>query len=372
MTDRKDSRNAQVLVLGAGVNGLTCALRLKQRGFNVTVVAENFAPQVTSVVAGALWEWPPAVCGQHQDQESLARSKVWCMASYRQFADLARHPDTGVFMRNVVFYFQQPVDENQKNLKKMNELQAHVEAFVHDRALIAANHINPELDLRDAYSHLAPLVDTDVYMSWLLNEVGQAGCQVVRQRISGGLKEQEAALRKQFSVDAIINCAGLGAAELANDPMYPLRGALIRVRNDGISMPRITQAHCVSHGELNHGQGFIFVVPRGQNMLVLGGLAEPDEWDLEIGLHNYEPIRSMYRRCVEFMPVLKDAQIDAAEPVRVGLRPYRKQNVRLEQEPGANIVHNYGHGGAGITFSWGCAGEVVEIVERMLACPDSE
>ena len=31
-------------------------------------------------------------------------------------------------------------------------------------------------------------------------------------------------------------------------------------------------------------------------MLVLGGLAEPGEWDLEIGLHNYEPVREMYRR----------------------------------------------------------------------------
>lgn len=369
MNSHKNSRSEAVLVLGAGVSGLTCALRLKQCGFDVTVVAEKFAPEVTSVVAGALWEWPPAVCGHHQDQTSLARSKAWCMASYSHFADLARNPDTGVFMRNVVFYFRQPVEENPKNLKKMNELKEHVDAFVHDQSLIAANDIGPQLGLRDAYSHLAPLVDTDIYMRWLLNEVKQSGCRVIRQRISGDLKEQESELKKQFQVAAIVNCAGLGAAELANDPMYPLRGALIRVLNDGKSMPRITQAHCVSQGELNNGQGFIFVVPRGEDMLVLGGLAEPDEWDLEIGLHNHEPIRAMYQRCVEFMPVLKNARIDAAEPVRVGLRPYRKQNVRLEQEPGTRIVHNYGHGGAGVTFSWGCAGEVSQIVERLLGYP---
>ena len=105
-------------------------------------------------------------------------------------------------------------------------------------------------------------------------------------------------------------------------------------------------------------------------MLVLGGLAEPDEWDLDIGLHNYEPIRAMYRRCVEFMPALADAEIDAAEPVRVGLRPFRRRNVRLESEAGTRIVHNYGHGGSGVTFSWGCALEVVDRVEDLLRVAD--
>jgi D-amino-acid oxidase len=55
------------------------------------------------------------------------------------------------------------------------------------------------------------------------------------------------------------------------------------------------------------------------------------------------------------------------EPVRVGLRPVRRQNIRLEREPGTRIVHNYGHGGSGLTLSWGCAAEVVDSVERLLA-----
>src|ERR1700682_1671373 len=102
MTDVRSDRN-EVLVLGAGASGLTSALCLKRRGFGVTVVAESFAPHVTSVVAGALWEWPPAVCGYHQDQQSLVRSKAWCMASYRRFAELSRDATTGVFMRTAAF-----------------------------------------------------------------------------------------------------------------------------------------------------------------------------------------------------------------------------------------------------------------------------
>lgn len=37
-----------------------------------------------------------------------------------------------------------------------------------------------------------------------------------------------------------VNCAGLGAIEFANEDMYPLRGAWIRVRNDGKTIPQIT------------------------------------------------------------------------------------------------------------------------------------
>src|SRR5947209_14712834 len=99
-------RGKAVLVIGAGVSGLTSAFCLRRQGFEVTVLADRFAPQVTSVVAGALWEWPPAVCGNHVDQVSLARSKPWCETSYRIFADLAQERATGVFLRPVTFYFK--------------------------------------------------------------------------------------------------------------------------------------------------------------------------------------------------------------------------------------------------------------------------
>ncbi|MFI5455929.1 MAG: FAD-dependent oxidoreductase [Isosphaerales bacterium] len=361
-----------VLVIGAGISGLTSALCLRQEGFEVTVIAELFAPRVTSVVAGALWEWPPAVCGHHHDLVSLARSKPWCETSYEIFADLAGDPATGVFFRPVTFYFKRPIAEDRWQREKMAELAGKVRQFKHDPSLIPANGINPELGLCDAYTHLAPMVDTDVYMHWLLGEVRRAGCRIIQRRLAGSLREQEEALEREYGVDAIVNCTGLGAVELTGEPMHPLRGALIRVRNDGGSMPRVTQAHCVSHDGSSEEPGFIFIVPRGEDMLILGGLAEPDEWGLDIGLHNYEPIRAMHRRCLEFMPALKNAEIDAAEPVRVGLRPFRSPSVRLEPEAGTRIVHNYGHGGSGVTFSWGCALEVVEQVgELVLQTPAS-
>lgn len=367
MSKQRNGGHDEVLVIGAGVSGLTCALCLVERGFGVTIVAENFAPRVTSVVAGALWEWPPAVCGYHQDQESLQRSKAWCLTSYRKFAELAGNAATGVFMRTANFYFRQPVAQHPFQLAKMNELKDHVDGFVHDRALIETHRVNHASGVQDAYAHLAPLVDTDVYMAWLLEKVRGAGCRIVSRKITGNLVEQEQSLLHEFQADAIVNCTGLGARELVHDDMYPLRGALIRVVNDGATMPQITQAHCVARDDSNADPEMIFIVPRGRDRLVLGGLTEADEWGLDIGLSNYDPIRRMYERCVAFLPVLAKATIDHAEPVRVGLRPFRRRNIRLECEPGTRIVHNYGHGGSGVTLSWGCAAEIVESVERLLA-----
>jgi D-amino-acid oxidase len=368
--ERDDGRSGyngrRVLVIGAGVSGLTSALCLRRRGYSVTVVAEHFAPRVTSVVAGALWEWPPAVCGHHLDADSLARSKAWSETSYQIFADLARDPATGVFVRPVTFYFKRPVAENPRQDAKMNELKDKVREFRHDAGLIAENGINGAIGLCDAYTHLAPMIDTDVYLKWLMDEIRNAHCRILEGKISGALREQEDALKRRYEADAIINCAGLGARVLARDAMSPLRGALIRVRNDGTKMPRLDQGHCVSREAGDDESGFIFIIPRGDDMLLLGGLAEHDEWDTDVGLHNHEPIREMLARCVAFLPALKDAEIDAAEPVRVGLRPYRARNVRLEREAGTQIFHNYGHSGSGVTFSWGCALEISNRVDASL------
>jgi glycine/D-amino acid oxidase-like deaminating enzyme len=51
---------------------------------------------------------------------------------------------------------------------------------------------------------------------------------------------------------------------------------------------------------------------------------------------------------------------------RAGLRPYRDETYRLEPEFIADkvVIHNYGHGGAGITMSWGCAEAVKDLATK--------
>lgn len=51
-----------------------------------------------------------------------------------------------------------------------------------------------------------------------------------------------------------------------------------------------------------------------------------------------------------------------------GQRPSRKGGIRLELEigPKAKVIHNYGHGGSGVTLSWGCASDVANIIRQDL------
>ena len=90
---------------------------------------------------------------------------------------------------------------------------------------------------------------------------------------------------------------------------------------------------------------------------MLGGTASPDDVNLEP-----DPVvaEQILRRCIEVEPRLGRARVRAYQ---VGLRPVRPTvRVEVSQLGGALCVHNYGHGGSGITLSWGCALEAAALL----------
>jgi D-amino-acid oxidase len=97
----------------------------------------------------------------------------------------------------------------------------------------------------------------------------------------------------------------------------------------------------------------IYLFPH-RDTVILGGTVADGDWDTE-------PRPEVAERILADIAAIEPRVLDA--PVvahRVGLRPARPE-VRLEAEPlngGRVLWHNYGHGGAGVTLSWGCAREV--------------
>lgn len=111
-------------------------------------------------------------------------------------------------------------------------------------------------------------------MNWLRSVLASKGAEFVTRRVSGDLLDQETELLKKYDAHAIVHATGLGGHELAgDDSVYPLRGALIRVVNDGTKFPKVNEALVVAHDVAKRDEdgGIVFIVPRNDRILILGG-----------------------------------------------------------------------------------------------------
>lgn len=351
---------------------------LLDRGYRVTIVSKawvNDETRLTSQIAGALWEYPPAVCGKHTDVISLAHSKRWCMTAYHVWDAIASVPslsqESGVRMMPSDFFFLEQIEKDAEQYAKMQEIMASgVKGFYRGSDIIDERGIDPAYGAVDAYELLAPVIDTDKAMQWLTGLVQNKGANFVTEAIEDDLINIEDSLRSRFEADVIVNCTGLEGYTLAGDStVYPIRGALIRVINDGTEFPKLNAALTITADAAHSSNEIVFLVPRNDNTLLIGGITESHEYDLNLTLES-PIVRRMRDRCDKFLPGLKDARLDPDYPLAQGLRPFRGSNVRVERElrrPGSKVVHSYGHGGAGWSLSFGCAEDVTTLVEETLA-----
>jgi D-amino-acid oxidase len=100
--------------------------------------------------------------------------------------------------------------------------------------------------------------------------------------------------------------------------------------------------------------GPTYVVPRERD-IVVGGTHVEGEWSRT---PSPEAADDILERAARLVPELRGARVLRH---KVGLRPVRPA-VRLERV--GDVVHCYGHGGAGVTMSWGVADEVVTLLDR--------
>lgn len=315
MADRVDA-----IVVGAGISGLTSALALRERGLRVRIVADRPPTASTSSLAAAVWF--PTRAGPRD------RVLDWGARTYAALADQARAGVPGIVMRESLMLFREPPGR----------------PWWAD----AVGGVRPAepAELPPGYRHgvrfTAPLAEMPRYLPWLLDRFGAGGGQVEYRRLRG-IDE----LADQAPV--LVNCSGLGARTLVGDlSVTPVRGQVVRVSNPGVRL---------SVRDEEHPEGRAYVHPRTHDC-ILGGTLEEGSWDRRVDRATADAI---LRRCRDLVPALAEAQV--LEHV-VGLRPARPA-VRLEVDPkaggGQRVIHNYGHGGSGITLSWGCAQDVAAL-----------
>lgn len=312
-----------ILVIGAGVSGLATALRLAEAGYAVRVLAAEGSPHTTSDIAAAIW-YPFR-------SEDSRRARVWAGETLRWLEDLAAvAPEAGVTLVEGVALHQAPGPPP--------EWRADVASF---RAAVAGE-LAP--GMAGGWVFRVPVVRMSVHLAWLAARLAERGVPIAlgRQLEPDGLA---AALGDHR---AVVNCSGLGARELvADDSLRPIRGQVVRVSPGHAT--RFVQA-------ADDPRAVTYIIPR-PDCTVLGGTTEPGEWSLEPDTAVTEAILA---RCRVLVPALTAAEVLS---VAVGLRPGRP-TVRLEAErrDGGLLVHNYGHGGAGLTLSRGCASAVLSLI----------
>ncbi|MGH3717004.1 MAG: FAD-dependent oxidoreductase [Micromonosporaceae bacterium] len=317
-----------VLVLGAGVIGLTAAVTIAEAGHRTTVIADEI-PGRTSLAAGA--SWGPYHVEPHD------KVNTWGRQTLTTLTELAAIPGTGV--RTV----------------------CGIEASRSADGPPAWTHRLPDvLECRSdelppgfgtGWRYTVPVIDMPLYLDYLLGRLRAAHGTVERHHIADvtGLTSVH---------EVVVNCSGLGAREVAGDEaIYPIRGQLVVVTNPGIDT--------FFSEDTGASQQLTHYLPHGDTV-ILGGTALPGNWSRE---PDPATTQAIVDRCAQIQPLLRSAHVLEE---RVGLRPTRPR-IRLETETTEHslLIHNYGHGGAGVSLSWGCAVDVLKQVQSHSRHADS-
>jgi D-amino-acid oxidase len=303
---------ARVIVVGAGVVGLTCAVRLLEAGHRVDLMARDLPLETTSVVAGAFW-YPYRALPQD-------RVTAWASASYAEYVGLAGDPDTGVRMVTGT--------EVHRTRQRDPWWRAAMPSSLDRETALPEGYA-------DGWTFVTPVVEMPLFLRWLTTRVEELGGTITRMNL-GGLPPVEPG-----GAQVVVNCSGLGARLLGHDrSVVPVSGQVVRVAQIGLDRWWLDAA------------GPTYIVPRSTD-IVVGGTDLEGDWS-----RTPSPViaQEILHRASQLVPDLARATVLGH---RVGLRPVRPA-VRVERV--GDVIHCYGHGGAGVTLAWGTADEVAGLV----------
>jgi D-amino-acid oxidase len=337
----------RITVLGAGVIGLTSARRLAAAGHEVRVVADRGGAESTSGAAGAIWL---PYLAQPAD-----RVAAWGRDSYDWLTALAAsEPDAGVVGR-CELYVVADGDEAPSfaaALPATAELEYVPAAELPaESRLLAAEAERPPAG---AWRFLAPVVHPARHLAWLANGT-RGGLEIE-------IRAEPVTRLDALPGELVVNCTGPRAGALVDDPLLtPTLGQVI-----------VADAPPAPFGWADERwpDRVFYGFPRDGDA-ILGGCSVPGSELDPTGERPWErpgrpepreevsrQIAARWRRAGASLP----PELIQAPRVQAGWRPVRSE-VRVERsgQGRGRVIHNYGHGGAGYTLAYGCAGSVVEL-----------
>ena len=342
-----------IVVIGAGVFGLSTAITLQERlpAHSIIVIAvelptdTSYTADYASMWAGAHYRPIPRSTRQLEDEAQLATTTAEMMRSIAKNA-----PEAGVAAMPGVEYLEEPPDENLK--MKTGDVYAGLgdEFRVLHKSELPAG-------VKWGCEYQTYCVNVPVYCRWMIRKFQGQGGRILRHR----LEEPEAAFEVAQKLDLkgaaiVINCSG---RNFDRDPkMKIIRGQTILVQQ---------QYHkTVTRQNSDGSWSFLIPRPNGGGTIV-GGSKEVGDFETSA---RPETRRALLRQAVKNFPdFVADTTNFAILQDNVGRRPWREGGLRIEPEvavDGRVIVHGYGAGGRGYELSWGAATKIVDLVEMQL------
>ncbi|CAH0687945.1 unnamed protein product [Spodoptera exigua] len=323
----------KIAVLGAGINGLTCAVKIKEKykDYDVVLISSEFTPNTTGDGSGGLWY--PFICGA--TPADLIRK--WGSETYKYLHELYRMGGHGVSLLPVYSLYR-----TKEKFSKPSWWDT-----------VYGYHVLVEQQLKDCnqlfsdkyeagHTFLTFASSAQKLLAYLQERFERANGRLLRAKITS---LQDPLLE---AYDVVVNCTGLGARWLVpDDAVVPVRGQITKVKAPWMNLSIIDE------------EGGNYIIPNSETC-VLGGTHQTD-YSTEVDAADTEFIMN---GCKKMMPGLRNAEVVSHW---VGLRPAR-HSIRLEPEEknGKLYIHNYGHGGSGFTLFWGCGDEVLQILQRHL------
>ncbi len=338
---------SKITVVGGGVTGLTTAIKLSEAGHDVTVVARQYMDGTTSWVATAIWHlfWVDL------DDDRL---NEWSVKALDELIKLADVPEAGVTLVRGIECVRDGKGEYQsfadaKTDALWQSLVPYYERLTREQLLARLPHgwnPNGPNPLLGGYIIEVPIADMSKYLPYLMGRLESLGVACKTGSFSS-IDE----IKSAHPSDWYVNCTGLGSKRLVGDTeVIGIKGQIVRVTRDGT----VTEYIADDFSPL----GMTYVLPRGCDV-ILGGSEDPNESvdeDSEV-----DPVlaAAILDRCAALVPDVANAEVLEH---RAALRPFR-QRIRLEVDvEQSDLIHNYGHGGSGVSLSWGCADDVVALV----------
>ncbi|XP_060533800.1 D-aspartate oxidase [Cylas formicarius] len=338
-----------VAVVGCGAIGLTTALEIQKilpGSANITIFTKDVSPYTTSDIAAGLWE--PYLLQENNEDDIIRWSKVtydYLLEMWKQ----GKAKDIGICLQPAINLYS---DENFKH-PKWAAIAVGCCDLSPDYLVRLGKQIGQNINA--GFLFVTFTWEARIFLPYLQNTFTKNGGRIIERHIRS--------LSELTDYDVMVNCTGLNARRLIDDDkLIPIRGQIVNVEAPWQNVIYIVQSQ--------DDNSSCYIIPN-THTVILGGTKQ-ESFNTRIDEDDYKKI---LRNTLKVCPSLEGCRISKHQ---VGLRPGRNK-VRLEGEflrmsdgRVVKVVHNYGHGGAGITLSVGCAREAASLVQNLLKVGDNK